>query len=382
MKIGICIIAYNRLLSLQRLLRSLEAAIYDEPVPLIISIDKSDTDIVSEYANHYIWKNGEKRVVVHQLNLGLRKHILQCGEFLSEFDALIVLEDDISVAPNFYLYAKQCAIQFGSDDRIAGISLYNFPLNYHNQLPFYPLHSDSDVYLMQCAQSWGQVWLKRQWFAFKTWYEGHSNEFELLSHLPRSICSWPKSSWLKYHTRYCIEQNKYFIFPYVSLSTNNSDSGTHNQIKNTLFQSFLLYGEKRKYNLNPSVLYDAFFENELLYDILKLNEDSLCIDFYGEKCNRLGKRFWLTRKILPYKIVKSYALLLKPYEWNIIYDNEGEELFLYDISISVYNGKKNKKSLFYSYIYNINYGFVCVLKIEWSAFKKNSLYKKIKDLLK
>lgn len=382
MTIGICIIAYNRLLSLKRILQSLEAAIYDESVTLIISIDKSNTDIVSEYANHYLWKNGEKRVIIHQLNLGLRKHILQCGEFLHEFDALIVLEDDITVAPGFYLYAKQCAMQFGSDDRIAGISLYNFPLNYHNQLPFYPLHSDSDVYLMQCAQSWGQVWLKRQWFAFKTWYEGHSSEFELLPHLPRSICSWPRSSWLKYHTRYCIEQNKYFIYPYESLSTNNSDAGTHNQIKSTLFQSFLLYGKKRKYNFNPSVQYDAFFENELLYGILKLGEDNLCIDFYGEKCNRLGKRYWLTRKILPYKIIKSYALSLKPYEWNIICNNEGEELFLYDISVSVCNEKKINRSLFYSYIYNINYRFICVLKIEWSVFRKHSLYKRIKGWLK
>lgn len=26
-----------------------------------------------------------------------------------------------------------------------------------------------------------------------------------------SICNWPKSSWLKYHTKYCIERDRYFV---------------------------------------------------------------------------------------------------------------------------------------------------------------------------
>ena len=119
-------------------------------------------------------------------------------------------------------------------------------MNYQNQKPFYPLQTDSDVYLMQCAQSWGQVWMKKQWFEFKEWYIVHNEEFHELPHLPNAICNWPKSSWLKYHTRYCIEKNKYFVYPYVSLSTNNADIGTHYNQKTTLFQSLLLFGQKRK----------------------------------------------------------------------------------------------------------------------------------------
>lgn len=382
MKIGICVIAYNRLTALKRVLCSLEAAIYDEQVTLIISIDKSDTNIVSDYADSYLWANGDKRVITHETNLGLRRHVLLCGELLHEFDALVVLEDDISVAPSFYLYAKQCAVRFETDDRIAGISLYNFPLNYHNNLPFYPLHSDSDVYLMQCAQSWGQVWLKRQWFAFKTWYEENSEEFGLLSHLPVSICSWPKSSWLKYHTRYCIEQGKYFVYPYVSLSTNHSDAGTHNKYNSTLFQSSLLYGEKKLFNLTPSVRYDGFFENELLYDLLQIDRDSLCIDFYGEKNNREGKRFWLTRKRLPYRLVKSYALSLKPYEWNVICENNGNELFLYDLSASGFNNREVKQSLFYSYMYGIKSEFIHLLRIRLDIMVKSLFVRRMKKIVK
>ena len=274
MKIAICIIAYNRINSLKRLLRSLSNAFYGEDkVPLIISIDKSDHNEVFEYAENFEWAYGDKQVILQAKRLGLRNHVLKCGDLLNDFDALIVLEDDVSVAQSFYFYAKQCAEKYKDDDEIAGISLYNFPLNYHNLLPFQPLQTNSDIYLMQCAQSWGQVWMKKQWKDFMDWYYKHDDDFGELPHLPRSICNWPRTSWLKYHTRYCIECNKYFIYPYVSLSTNNADVGVHYAQKSSLFQSSMLYGKKTTFKLNPQVRYDAFFENENLCDFLYLDRN-------------------------------------------------------------------------------------------------------------
>ena len=362
MNIAICIISYNRIDSLKRVLNSLEQGYYDESVSLIISIDKSDTTKVEDFAKEYNWKQGEKRVITHPDNLGLRKHVLKCGDLLEEYDALIVLEDDISVAPSFYYYAKQCVEKYANDDNIAGISLYNFPLNYQNQLPFYPLHSDSDVYLMQCAQSWGQVWIKRQWFDFKEWYLNHNDEFNELPHLPKAICNWPKSSWLKYHMRYCIERNKYFVYPYISLSTNNADAGTHYSKRTTIFQSPILYGKKINFKLEANTIYDAFFENELLYEILKKKKDELCIDFYGEKGNRLNKRYWLTRKKKSYKIISSYSLSYKPFELNIINNNEGVEVFLYDTKQRSKNRFINTKRLFYLYMYNKDISIIASIK--------------------
>lgn len=362
MNIAICIIAYNRIDSLKRVLNSLERSYYDEPVTLIISIDKSDTTLVEDFAKQYNWKQGKKRIIAHSENLGLRKHVLKCGDLLDEYDALIVLEDDISVAPSFFYYAKQCVEKYADDENIAGISLYNFPLNYQNQLPFYPLHSDSDVYLMQCAQSWGQVWMKKQWFAFKDWYTEHSEEFGELPYLPKAICNWPKSSWLKYHSRYCIEENKYFVYPYVSLSTNNADVGTHYSGTTTLFQSQLLYGEKKFFNLNPTIYYDGFFENELLSDYFQVEKDDICVDFYGEKGNRLTKRYWLTREKKSYKIVSSYSLSYKPYEFNIINNVKGQEVFLYDTNDICKNRFIEIKRLFDIYIYNKDLSLIGLMK--------------------
>lgn len=368
MEIAICVIAYNRLHALKRVLNDLLNSYYNQSVTLIISVDKSNTTEVGAYSKAFHWPYGEKRCIIHKTNLGLRKHILSIGTFLEEYDALVVLEDDISVAPNFYNYVLKCVEKYRDNENIAGISLYNFPLNYHNNLPFYPLRSNSDIYLMQNAMSWGQVWMKTQWKSFMKWYENNSEEFAYKLHLPKSICSWGVNSWLKYHTKYCIENNKYFVYPYSSLSTNNSDKGVHNAVGQTRFQAPLFYGEQKNYLFNECVKYDAFFESEILYEVLNLDKSMLCVDFYGLKENRLKKRFFLTRKCLNYRIVSSYALDLKPYEMNIIKNRAGNELFLYDTSESTVNINKNRgvRSIMmykeYLYAFDFRAFFVSLLK--------------------
>lgn len=361
MNIAICCIAYNRVDSLNRLLNSLSKAYYNESVTLIISIDKSNTDIVERYADAFEWKFGNKIVRKHEQNLGLRKHVLECGNLVNNYDAIIILEDDVTVAPSFYYYAKQCVEKYADDENIAGISLYSFPYNYQCRLPFIPLHSDSDVYLMKCAQSWGQIWMKKQWNTFIQWYEQNDEEFSDKPHLPHAICSWPKSSWLKYHTRYCIENNKYFIYPYTALSTNNSEVGTHVATKTTIFQALLLYGEKKVFNLNPTVKYDGFFENEELYNAVNLTEDQLCIDFYGQKRNRENKRYWLTTQHLQYKIVSSYDLSYKPYELNILCNYKGQELFLYDTQSHVPNNDRDKEDKRLKYFFPLTGEYIKAL---------------------
>jgi len=355
--IGICIIAYNRLHSLKRVLGTLEKAYYPQYVDLNISIDKSNTDIVEKYAMAYHWKYGKKNVIVHQRNLGLRKHVLSCGELLEAYDALIVLEDDISVAPSFFCYALNCVEKYADVDEIGGISLYNFPLVYHNSRTFIPLKTDSDVYLMKCAQSWGQVWMKKQWNAFKKWYDENNAEFGDAPHLPHSICSWAENSWLKYHMRYCIESGKYFVYPYISLSTNNGDAGEHVRNFSTLFQAPMLYGLQKVFKLNPTIRYDGFFENEKLHEALGVDESECCIDFYGEKDNRERRRYWLTTSSQPYKLVTSYGLVLKPYELNVLYQVKGNDLFLYDTT--VVSEKKTISNLnrliIYLYSYDLSY---------------------------
>ena len=332
--VGIVVIAYNRIDSLARVLKSLAMADYEDFSPvLFISIDKSDSTEVVEFAKKYEWPYGEKRTIEHPQNLGLRKHVLSCGNLLDEFDGLIVLEDDTTVAPSFYSYAVRAVDYYKDDGAVAGISLYSFLRNYQTGQPFLPLHDiSSDVYMMNCAQSWGQVWMKKQWKDFISWYAEHDEEFPVMGHLPEAICRWPKSSWLKYHTRYCIEEDKYFVYPYVALSTNNSDAGTHCGKKNSAFQVPLPTGRNHDFRfsaIEKSVCYDGFFNCKNIARYLNMTDDDVCIDFYGTKKN-VGKRYLLSPRRLDYKIEREWSLSLRPYEQNIIMDNVGSGLFLYD----------------------------------------------------
>ena len=54
--------------------------------------------------------------------------------------------------------------------------------------------------------------------------------------LPKYITQWNTQSWLKYFMRYIVETNKYFVYPYFSLTTNVSEVGEHCKIPNNDFQ--------------------------------------------------------------------------------------------------------------------------------------------------
>lgn len=351
MKFSICIVvvAYNRLNSLKRLLLSLSEADYDDQdVPLIISIDKSETTDVESYSNEFEWKYGIKSVFAHKNNLGLKKHILSIGEHLNEHNAIIVLEDDLVVSKQFYRYAMETVNKYYSDLNIAGISLYNFSINYQTNMPFEPIRDGYDVFFMQCAMSWGQIWMRHQWLEFINWYKDHES-FNYSSSIPSTLFNWGKKSWLKYHTRYCIEKEKYFVFPYVSLTTNTSEVGTNHssnlRSNPTIHQVALQHGEKQwllPYLNDDCVKYDGFFENIMLYGVLGVSSTDSCIDLNGLKKNALYKRYWLTLQKADYHVLKSFGLDYHPIEENILRNNQGSDIYLYDTTIREKNSFKRK----------------------------------------
>lgn len=333
MNTAIVCLAYNRPDSLQRLLTSLDNAFIPEATDLIISIDKGDNNEVIHLAEHWSWTHGQKTTLQHNERLGTRRHVMSLGSLFSKYEALIVLEDDITVAPSFFLYTQACLNQYGHDEHIAGISLYSFNINYQNELPFLPVKSEWDVYLMNCAQSWGEVWTRRQWQAFKSWYDRHSDHFNDPS-LPQCLNDWPDSSWLKFHTRYCIEQDLYFVYPYFSLTTNNADTGVNQKFKDSLYQTCMLTGLQREFRLpafeQANIRYDGFFNPKFLAAPMNLDDKELTIDLYGNKPLANAKRYLLSTRPLPYHVIRCFSMQLKPMEMNIIAHREGNGIWLFD----------------------------------------------------
>lgn len=376
-KMAIVVVGYNRVSGMMRLLQSLENANYSDEITLIISIDNCGNDTVAKAAEAFVWSHGEKRVRTFSERQGLRKHILSCGDYLHEFDAIAVLEDDLIVSPAFYSYMKQCVEYYKDNRRIAGISLYTHKINVNTYLPFVPESGSHDVFFMQFAQSWGQVWLKEQWFEFRDWYEKNSELSIDGPNVPNLIVKWPKTSWLKYHIKYCIETDKYFVYPYDSLTTCFSDVGEHCKEENNYFQVPLMADGKKQYRFarNPEevICYDAYFERCGLEKILNLPKNSVCVDIYGAKENKGKQRYWLTRNIYPYRIVKTYALTMRPHECNILYDIEGTEIKLYDTEAQVSMETKQDKLKNYktiSYYFNMTAKWKCLMGYVVTRMKK------------
>lgn len=352
-RIAIIAVSYNRPDSLSRLLSTIKIATYDnDKVDLIISIDKSDAENeLVTLAENFDWDYGEKKIRTFESRQGLRSHILQCGDFTDEYEAVIIFEDDIIAASDFYLFTKNALNYYADDSRIAGISLYSPIINEMVERPFTAMRTNSDVYFIQSAQSWGQCWSKEMWKSFREWYASNNSELLFNTDMPARIYSWPESSWKKYFMKYLVETNKYFVYPYESLSTNASDVGQHVKKLNSRSQVPMLIGNKEYIftSLEDGIKYDIFFEREGLAKYLANNieENELCVDIYGSKLSNKDKRYILTRKKMNFEILSSYALMCRPHEINIVFQYMGNDIFLYDLKESRNSrveGKIDKKT--------------------------------------
>lgn len=349
--IAIAIIAYKDVMRFQRLLNSVKNAYYDsERVDLIISIDRSETLDVVKAAESFEWEHGKKTVRTFAERQGLKKHILSCGDYLEEYEALFVLEDDLIVSPQFFRYGISCIEKYRNDSRIAGISLYSPQWNQNANFPFDAQKSEFSVFFLQCAQSWGQIWLKGQWEEFKNWYKENDDYFsgKEKDYVPHHLYTWGENSWLKYHIAYCLEKKKYFVCPYFSYSSTFTEKGEHIETQITRFHTSLMIEKEDTWRLpeisENGIRYDSFWENETIKEsISRRLGKKICFDLYGkkrffEKCDIL-----ISTQILPYRVIKEYGIQLRPVELNPFFEVDGKGIFVYDLHEKAEPEKKERK---------------------------------------
>ncbi len=332
-EIAIVVIAYNREKSLQRLLKSIALAHFPaEDITLHISIDASENKSVYQVATDFEWKFGRKIIDQKPERLGLLKHVLSCGELTKRYDSIIVLEDDLIVAPGFYQYAQKAKSYYLEEEKIAGVSLFAYPVEENNFYPFQPIHDDSDVHFIQVASSWGQSWTKTQWLKFKDWLHENPQGKEQL--LPAYVQKWGANSWKKLFINYLIDTDRYFVFPSVSYSSNFEEEGTHAS-QTGLFQVSMNFSDSnprlKKWSDSNSI-YDAYFElipSAIKRLIPEFENFDFEVDLYGEKpIDQLKHKFLLTtrRGKLP---IRTFGAQMKPIIQNVFFELEGDEIGLY-----------------------------------------------------
>lgn len=374
-------VGYNRIKSQKRQLEAIKRADYTryESVPLVISIDCSGDEELYNYARDFEWPHGEKYVIIREKRMGLKEHILACGDLTSYFKGIILLEDDIYVSKDFYNYTIQMEATYGDCPKVASISLYSNEMNGYCWLPLNRLHNEADVFADQAVSTWGEAWNTRMWTEFRDWLAKTDIPWEQID-MPHQIKEWTKA-WSKFYDAYMVMEDKYSIFPYTSLTTNFSDAGEHGSANNTIVQVSLQQGNRQYLTLpfEQLVKYDIYSNNLLLPELLGIPRKDICLDMYGVRPNDKNCRYYLSVQRLPYKVIKSYGLYMRPQELNVIEDIAGEDIFLYDTIEKANKPKGGKKSgrLIY-YLHGFNYKYLSL------ALWANGciLFKKVMDRLR
>ncbi len=362
---AIIIIGFNRPSSIRRLLLSISKANYSgQQVKLCICIDyngSKDNDSVINIAKSFKWEHGEKSVVVQKENLGLKEHVLRCGDLVNKYGSIIMLEDDLYVSPHYYSYTVDTLSFYANDKNIGGISLYNHKINFNNQTPFDPFEDGYDVFFMQIASSWGQAWTSNQWNEFRQWLTVNPI-IDSSAMIPDFIIGWPDSSWLKYFINYLSSNNKYFVYPRSSYTTNFGDQGSNNLTAKPFFQVPLQMKERRFRFVNfddSFTIYDSYFElspDTYKQYNTKLSPFDFDVDLNGLKSlKKIKAPFVLTCKYGTNPIIE-FGLNLKPIELNVIENIPGNLLKLE--SKKTLSNENLFKNLANVMVFNYLYGLI------------------------
>jgi hypothetical protein len=340
MKPAIVVVAYNRPKSLENLLNSISKANYgEENISLVISIDytqESIHDEVVKIAQEFSWKFGPKKIIKHKTNLGLREHILSCGDMSVKYGSIILLEDDLRVSNGFYKYASKASSFYKDEINVAGISLYAYEFEELGWYRFYPKKIGGDTFFMQWAASWGQLWTQKQWVNFRDWYKDHKNIDTI--NIPDEVKLW-KKSWKKFFIAYLVDQEKFFAYPYNSHTTvRNSlleETGIHNttesrsnnvQLVEDVIEKNLVFSDFHHDTLKYDVFFQPLNQKIFIADLNKVVEVEF--DFFGTKKEHNIRAPFLCSTKNTKDSIQSFSNKLIPYEDNILWQVAGNEFQL------------------------------------------------------
>ncbi len=382
LNIAIVCIGFNRIESLKRLLDSLLSAKYNvsRSYDLIISLDYFPGEPCKNLAVDFRWTFGKKKVISHTSNLGLKEHVLSCGDLVCDYDAIVILEDDLVVSPLFMEYTDQALSAYKENEIITGIALYSPPYCQNAQRIFHPIQTAFSSYFMQFPCSWGQVWTKKQWYSFRSWYD--SKNVDLIHpDLPRALKKWSNQSWLKIFASYGLFVGKTWVHPYNSLTTNMAAIGVHFSKKaskvsdDLLYQVRLLHGEGTSFHfpqLGETIAeYDIYHENcsPLFMKQIGVDANEVEFDLYGMKpLNSYRKPKLITSKSVR-KTEKSYGLVMKPQEENILSNVKGNYFALAQKEDILDRTKRKLNWYLFTYWVGGTFSLMDMLRLSWERFK-------------
>ncbi|WP_158299028.1 glycosyltransferase [Sphingomonas psychrotolerans] len=195
----------------------------------------------------------EVRTVSRDANMGLAGSVVAgVGEALERSDRVIVVEDDLQVAPHFLRYMNDALDEYAEEERVASIHGWRFPTR--RALP--------DTFFIRGADCWGWATWRRAWPLYEP--DGSkllaqleerrlTRAFDLDGSYPftamlRDQIAGRNNSWaVRWHAA-CFLADRLTLHPGRSLVHNigNDGSGTHslkqNRYDTALFEGILPVG--------------------------------------------------------------------------------------------------------------------------------------------
>lgn len=220
--------------------------------------DLSQIEAVRAYLKQI---DGFKSVTINEAdeNRGLAKSIIDgVTEVFKDYDAIIVLEDDLITSPNFLDFMNQALQNFKDDQRMHSVSGYTVPIELPQNYGF-------DNYFTRRASSWGWATWKDRWesvdwqvtdydtfkndrTAKKKFNQMGSDMFGMLAkQMNGKISSWA--------IRWCYDQfkkNQLTVFPIISKVSNVGfgEDATHTKGNGNRFATPLDTSGKKRFDFN------------------------------------------------------------------------------------------------------------------------------------
>lgn len=207
-------------------------------------------------------------IIESEKNLGLANSIIKgVSEIIGKHDKIIVLEDDLVVAPYFLEYMNEALNKYELRDDIWSISGYSPNINIPNSYR-------DDVFLIRRGSSWGWATWKDRWELndwdirdYKNFIKNREKKYDFNSagndltpmlndQIEKRINSWA-IRWV--YNQY--KEDKWTVYPVKSLVKNigNDLSGTHSSVTD-------------KFDVNLS-------ENKIVINLEVKKDNDICKNF-------------------------------------------------------------------------------------------------------
>ena len=225
---------------------------------------ESDVETIREVRNYARSIAGfqEITIIEHDVNLGLANNIISgVTEILLIHDRIVVLEDDLVVAPNFLNYMASALAFYKDHQQVGGISGFSLDL--------YNLQSiEKDSYVLGRPSSWGWAiwrdrWQKIDWelrasdcAGYKLRRDFNSYGGPDLSRMLDSYFNGKSNSWAIRWCFHVFRQRQIIIYPKKSLVLNlgfSDPDSTHGKGHNFYVTTLDSTQHSRRYDFESNL---------------------------------------------------------------------------------------------------------------------------------